>query len=208
MSRGEAIGLWLATAVIFLWSVVSPHDLMTWLLEVTPVMIAVVLILSTYRKHRLSALLYRLLFLHGVILMIGGHYTYALVPVGFWVQDLFDLTRNHYDRLGHLAQGFVPAILAREILLAYSPLVRGRWLGFLAVSCCLAFSAFYEILEWWAALSLGESADSFLGTQGDVWDTQWDMKLALIGAIAATALLAGVHDRSLRALASRGNSDG
>ena len=140
--------------------------------------------------------------------MIGGHYTYALVPVGFWVQDFFDLARNHYDRLGHLAQGFVPAVLAREILLRYSPVTRGRWLGILAVSCCLAFSAFYEILEWWAALAWGESAESFLGTQGDVWDTQWDMMLALIGAIAATVLLAGAHDRSLQTLVTGGDSDG
>jgi len=132
--------------------------------------------------------------------MVGGHYTYAEVPIGYWFQDAFALTRNHYDRLGHLAQGFVPAILAREILLRQTPLRPGKWLHFLCVSICLAFSAFYELVEWWSAALLGQSADAFLGTQGDPWDTQWDMFLALCGAVTALACLSRLHDRSLAQL--------
>jgi putative membrane protein len=132
--------------------------------------------------------------------MVGGHYTYAQVPAGFWVQDLLDLSRNHYDRIGHLAQGFIPAILAREILLRLSPLRPGKWLFLLVVCVCLAFSAFYELVEWWAALIGGDSAQSFLGTQGDVWDTQWDMFLALLGAISAQLLLRPAHDRSMETI--------
>ena len=140
---------------------------------------------------------YRLLFIHAVILMVGGHYTYARVPLGFWVQDLFGLARNHYDRLGHLAQGFVPAILARELLLRTSPLQRGKWMFVIVTSICLAFSAFYEFIEWWSALIGGSGATDFLGTQGDVWDTQWDMFLCFIGAMLAQITLARVHDKFL-----------
>jgi putative membrane protein len=143
-------------------------------------------------------LAYRLVGLHALILIVGGHFTYALVPAGLWLQEALDLARNHYDRLGHLAQGFVPAILAREILLRTTPLVRGRWLAFLVVSVCMAISAAYELIEWLAALISAEAADSFLGTQGDNWDTQWDMFLALCGALSALTL-AGAHDRSMRA---------
>ena len=156
--------------------------------------------MSTFSGFRLSPLLYRLLFIHAVILIVGGHYTYARVPAGFWVQDWLDLSRNHYDRLGHLAQGFVPAILVREVLLRSSPLRRGKWLFSLVVCVCLAFSAFYELIEWWAALLGGDSAESFLGTQGDVWDTQWDMFLALIGCISALVLLRRTHDKSMEAV--------
>ena len=184
---------------------ISPSDRLTWVLEVLPVVIAAPVLIVSWSRFPLTGLLYRLLFVHGLILMLGGHYTYAEVPAGFWVQDLFDLERNHYDRVGHLAQGFVPAILARELLGRLSPLGGSRWLPFLVVSVCLAFSAFYELLEWWAAVFLGQSAEAFLGTQGDVWDTQWDMFLALLGAIAAVALLSRVHDRSLaRAIADEG----
>lgn len=130
--------------------------------------------------------------------MIGGHYTYVRVPIGFWVQEMFNLGRNHYDRLGHFAQGFIPAILARELLLRRSPLVPGKWLFFIVVSICLAFSAFYELIEWWTAMVEGEAAEAFFGTQGDVWDTQWDMFLALIGSIAAQVLLSKSHDKALR----------
>jgi len=154
---------------------------------------------------RLSPLLYRLLFLHAVILVVGGHYTYAQVPIGFWIQDLLDASRNHYDRIGHFAQGFIPAILAREILLRRSPLRQGKWLFFLVVCVCFAFSALYELIEWWAALIGGDSAESFLGTQGDVWDTQWDMFLALLGAISAQLLLRRVHDRSMEGVVPRLN---
>lgn len=197
LASTEPVVLLAVTALVLLWSGIGPHDRLTWWLEVAPVLIGAAVCVFTFGTFRLSPLVYRLLFLHGVILMIGGHYTYARVPMGFWLQDAFDLSRNHYDRLGHLAQGFVPAILAREILLRRSPLSPGRWLFFLVTCFCLAFSAFYEMLEWWAALLGGIAAESFLGTQGDIWDTQWDMFLALIGAVAAQALLARVHDRSL-----------
>jgi putative membrane protein len=176
----------------------EPADRATWLLEVLPVLIGAPLLVGTQRRFPLSRLLVWLLALHALILILGGHYTYAKVPLGFWVQDAFGLARNHYDRLGHLAQGFVPAILAREILLRRSPLGRGGWLFFLVTCVCLAFSAFYELLEWWTALAAGDAATAFLGTQGDIWDTQWDMFLALVGALAAQLTLARAHDRSLR----------
>jgi putative membrane protein len=176
---------------------INPYDRTTWILEVTPVLIVVPLLLATGKRFPFTPLVYRLIFIHALILMLGGHYTYARVPLGFWVQDLFDLARNHYDRLGHLAQGFIPAMVVREILLRKSPLARGRWLFFLVVCVCLAGSAFYEFIEWWAALLGGEAAESFLGTQGDVWDTQWDMFLAFLGSMASQLLLAGVHDREM-----------
>jgi putative membrane protein len=189
-----------ATAVVLVVSGIRPYDRVTWLLEVLPVLIGVPLLVVTYRRFPLTNLLYGLLFVHALILIVGGHYTYARVPVGFWVQDLFDMSRNHYDRLGHLAQGFVPAILTREILLRTSPLKPGKWLFFLVVCVCLAFSAFYELIEWWTALIGGGSADDFLGSQGDVWDAQWDMFLALIGAITSQFLLSRWHDRALARL--------
>ncbi len=178
----------------------GPTDRLTWMLEVAPVVIGLALLIPTYAHFPLTALVYRLLFLHGIILMIGGHYTYAQVPAGFWFQDLFDLSRNHYDRLGHIAQGFVPAMLVREILIRRSPLAGSRWLSFLVTCVCLAFSAFYEMLEWWIAVSSADDAVAFLATQGDPWDTQWDMFLALMGAITAQLLLAGMHDGQLAKL--------
>lgn len=196
--KNEKILLLTATLVILTWSGIMPTDRLTWFFEVAPVLIGLGLLLPTAVRFPLSPLLYRLLFLHGVILMVGGHYTYAEVPIGDWFQDTFDLTRNHYDRLGHLTQGFVPAILAREILLRKTVLTRGGWLAFLSISVCLAFSALYELLEWWSALVLGADASAVLGTQGDPWDTQWDMFLALLGAMLSTAWLRGPHDRSLR----------
>jgi putative membrane protein len=201
-SRHEALALLAATVIVLLWSGIGPHDRLTWLLEVAPVLIGVPILLASYTRFPLSPLLYRLLFLHAAILMVGGHYTYSEVPVGFWAQDLLSLSRNPYDRLGHFAQGFVPAILAREILIRRSPLKPGKWLFFLVVCVCLAVSACYELIEWWAALIGGASAEYFLGTQGDVWDTQWDMFLALIGALSALLLLAKAHDRSLASLHS------
>jgi len=166
------------------------------------VAVGIPVLLATRGRWPLTLLLYRLLFLHACILMLGGHYTYAQVPPGFWVQDWLDLSRNHYDRLGHVVQGFVPAILMREILWRASPLRGSRWLPFLTVCFCLAFSAFYEFIEWWGALIMGEAADAFLATQGDPWDTQWDMFLAMCGAIFALVLLTRVHDRQLAALGS------
>lgn len=197
------LGLLAAGAVALVVSGVRPHDRVTWILEVLPIFIGVPILLATRRRFPLTPLLYILIFLHALILMLGAHYTYARVPLGFWIQDLLDLGRNHYDRLGHFAQGFVPAILAREILLRRTPLRPGGWLFFLVASVCLAFSAFYEFTEWWAAVLGGSAADAFLGTQGDVWDTQWDMFLALTGAVTAQLLLARVHDRQLMRLGVR-----
>ena len=192
------LGLALAALVV---SGVGPTDRMTWWLEVSPVIIAVPILLATWRRFPLTPLLQWLIFFHALILILGGHYTYAQVPLGFWLQDLFDLSRNHYDRIGHFVQGFVPAILAREILLRRSPLEPGKWLFLLVTCVCLAFSAFYEMIEWWAALLGDSAATEFLGTQGDIWDTQWDMFLALVGAITAQCVLAGRHDRALARLA-------
>jgi len=197
----EPLALLVATGLLLIGSGIQPFERGTWWLEVAPVLVGVPLLVATFSSFRLSPLLYRLLFLHAVILVVGGHYTYARVPIGFWAQELLDLSRNHYDRIGHLAQGFIPAILAREILLRRSPLRRGKWLFFLVVCVCLAFSAFYELLEWWSALIGGAAAESFLGTQGDVWDTQWDMFLALLGAVSAQSLLRRGHDRSMQAVA-------
>ena len=191
--------LLIATLALVL-SGLRPYDRFTWFLEVFPVLIGAPILVFTYRRFPLTLMLYRLLLIHALILIVGGHYTYARVPVGYWFQELLDLSRNHYDRLGHLAQGFIPAILAREILLRKSPLVRGKWLFFLVTSVCLAFSAFYEMIEWWAALAGGESADAFLGSQGDIWDSHWDMFLALIGAMASLLLLSKRHDRELKNL--------
>lgn len=186
------------TAAVLVWSGIGPADRLTWWLEVAPVIIAVPILVLLYPKVRFSGLFYSAVFLHGIILMVGGHYTYAEVPFGFWMQETFDFSRNHYDRIGHLAQGFFPAIFAREILIRWSPLKGSKWLPFLVISFCLAFSAFYELLEWWSAVILGESSTDFLGSQGDVWDAQWDMFWALIGATSCMILLSRLHDRSLQ----------
>jgi putative membrane protein len=207
MSRTEKIVLLLFGAFFLTLSGIGPYDLATWWMEVAPVLIISPLLMVTARRFPLTPLAYRLIFLHAVILMVGGHYTYARVPLGYWVQDVFDLARNHYDRLGHFAQGFVPAIVVREVLLRTSLLRPGKWLFFLVTSVCLAVSACYEFVEWWAALLGGEAADAFLGTQGDPWDTQWDMFLAFLGAMTAQLVLDRRHDREIAALASsRGNA--
>ena len=194
---------WILVLVVALGLVLSgigPADRLTWVLEVFPVAVGLPLAIATAKRFPLTPLLSRLLTLHALILLVGGHYTYAEVPAGAWVQELCDLSRNPYDRLGHLAQGFVPAILVRELLLRTSPLRPGRWLFVLVTGACVASSALYELIEWWGALLLGESAEAFLGTQGDPWDTQWDMFLALVGATAAQLLLARIHDRALSGL--------
>lgn len=191
------LALLAATIVLLAVSAYEPYDRATWWMEVAPVVVAIPILLATYRRFPLTRLVYTLIFIHACILILGGHYTYARVPVGFWVQDLFGFSRNHYDRLGHLAQGFIPALIAREVLLRRTPLVRGGWLFFIVCCICLAISAGYEFVEWWAALVGGAGATEFLGTQGDVWDTQWDMLMALIGAIAAQVLLSRLHDRQL-----------
>ncbi len=194
---------WLAGGVllILILSGIDPvADRYTWFLETAPVMIGLVLLTLTWRHFPLTLLLCRLLALHALILILGGYYTYAEVPLFNWLQEILDLQRNHYDRVGHFVQGFVPAILAREILLRRSPLQPGRWLFFLVVCVCLAFSALYELIEWWVALLSQQAAEAFLGTQGDHWDTQNDMFLALIGAISAQLLLTRPHDRQLARL--------
>lgn len=196
--RYEIVLLALVVAVLF-WSGVSPADRFTWFMEVVPVLIAVPILVATHKRFRFTPLVYTLIAIHACILMVGGKYTYAEVPLGFWMERTFGFARNHYDRIGHFAQGFVPALVAREILSRTSPLRGSRWLPFLVVCFCLAFSAFYEFIEWWTALAKGASADAFLGTQGDPWDTQWDMFFAFVGAIVGLVLLSGVHERELRA---------
>jgi len=202
MSR-EKLGMavWLGVfSVFFIWSGIAPYDRVTWLLEVAPAIGGLAALAATYKRFRLTSLVYWLILVHAVILIIGGKYTYARVPLFDVLKDTFDLSRNHYDKVGHFAQGFIPAILAREILLRKSPLVVGKWLFFIVVSICLALSAFYELIEWWVALAAGASAEAFLGTQGYVWDTQSDMAVALLGSILALLLLGRYHDRKLRAL--------
>ena len=198
-ARHAMVLLILGCAALALSSI-APRNRLTWFMEVLPVFIAGPLLMLTWQRFRLTLLSYQLIFIHAIILIVGAHYTYALVPPGEWVQHALNLDRNPYDRLGHFAQGFVPAILAREILLRLTPLRRGRMLFFLVCCICLAISAFYELLEWGAALAMGEKADAFLGTQGDVWDTQWDMFVALVGAVLAQALLARRHDRQISRL--------
>jgi putative membrane protein len=195
--RRLPLTLLLAGLALLVLSGVRPTDRFTWVLEVFPILIGVPILLATHRRFPLTPLLYVLIFLHAIILMVGGHYTYAEVPAGFWVRDWLGLQRNNYDRLGHFAQGFMPAILTREILLRVGPLRRG-WLLFTLVTCvCVAFSAFFEMLEWWTALATGERAAAFLATQGDPWDTQWDMFLCLIGAVSTQLLLGRAHDRQM-----------
>jgi len=196
----EPLALLIVGAVLLVVSGIGPHDRVTWVLEVAPILIAVPILLLTARRFPLTPLAYRLIFVHALILMLGGHYTYAEVPLDFWMERVFSFARNHYDRIGHLAQGFVPAIVVREILIRRSPLQSGKWLTFLVLGVGLAISALYELVEWWAALIGGEGADAFLGTQGDQWDTQWDMFLALLGAASALLLLSRLHDRQIARL--------
>jgi putative membrane protein len=201
--RTEALVLLLVVVVALVVSGIAPYDRTTWVLEVFPILIAAPILIATANRFPLTPLVYRLIALHALILVLGGAYTYARVPLGFWVQDAFGLARNHYDRLGHFAQGFIPAMVAREILLRKTPLQKGGWLFVIVTALCLAISACYEFVEWWAAVIGGSAADEFLGTQGDVWDTQWDMFIAFIGAMTGQLLLSRVHDRQLSRL--RGN---
>ena len=174
-----------------------PHDLATWAMEVAPVVVVLALLWATHRRFPLTPLLYALVFAHAVVLMLGGHYTYARVPLGDWLREAFGLARNPYDGIGHFMQGFVPAIAARELLLRHTGLQRGAWLFVVVTAVCLAVSAIYELIEWGAAVALGQGAEEFLGTQGDPWDTQKDMALAWVGAMLAQWLLARWHDRQL-----------
>jgi putative membrane protein len=192
--------LLLVVTVALVVSGIGPHDRLTWVLEVLPVLVAAPLLVATWRRFRLTPLVYWLIAIHSLILILGAHYTYARVPLGFWMQEAFDFQRNHYDRIGHLMQGFGPAIIIRELLIRTSPLAPGKWLFTLVLFSVLGVSATYEFTEWWAALAGGEAAGAFLGTQGDVWDTQWDMFLAGCGAIASQLLFARLHDRQIAVL--------
>jgi putative membrane protein len=189
-------------SVALIWSAIKPHDYFTWFLEVLPALSALAILLFTYRRFQFTQLAYWLMFLHSIILIIGGHYTYERVPLFNWIRDTFSLQRNSYDGVGHFAQGFFPAIVAREILMRTSPLVRSRWLPFMVICVLLALSAFYELIEWWVSLASGSAGDAFLGSQGDIWDTQKDMALCLIGSILSLLLLTKPHDRALQSLVS------
>jgi putative membrane protein len=184
------ISLLVATAI-------QPYDRGTWLMEVAPVIIAMPVLLLTYRILPLTTLLYTLIFLHATVLIVGGAYTYARVPLGFWMQDMFSFSRNNYDRIGHFFQGFVQALVAREILIRKGYVTNRRMLGFLCICVAMAFSAWYELIEWAAALILGQAADEFLGTQGDPWDTQWDMFMCFIGSVTAILTMSRFQDRQM-----------
>lgn len=185
---------------VFVWSLVDCYDFFTWVLEALPVIIGAAILIPIYRKFRLTSLAYILIWVHMIILLIGAHYTYARMPLFNWIRDIFELSRNHYDRLGHVAQGFVPAILARELLLRKSTLQKGKWLFFIVVCICLAISAAYELLEWLVAAVAQDEAVSFLATQGDAWDTQKDMALCLGGAVIALLTLGRLHNKALEEL--------
>lgn len=182
---------------VFIWSAFNPYDRATWVLEVMPVLIALPILIASYKKFRMTDLAYILIAVHAVILIVGAHYTYARVPAFDWLRDALGQSRNSYDGLGHLAQGFIPAVIIRELLIRTSPLNPGKWMNALIVFSCLGISAVYELIEWLAAILFGQGAEEFLGTQGDVWDTQKDMLLAGIGAILALLLLSRLHDRQL-----------
>jgi len=197
----KLIYFWIVTFFLLLiWSAVKPHDYFTWFLEVFPAILGFVVLGITYKFFRFTKLAYWLMLIHAIILMIGGHYTYAEVPLFNWLRDSFDLSRNHYDKVGHFAQGFIPAIIVREILIRKSPLTPGKWLFFIVVCICLAISAFYEFIEWWVAVATGTAAEAFLGTQGYVWDTQSDMFWAFVGAIVALIFFGKLHDGMLKVM--------
>lgn len=189
---------------ILAWSGIGPRDRFVWYLEVAPAVIGAVVLIALYPRFRFTDLVYILIWLHAAVLMVGGHYTYAEMPLFNWLRDALHLDRNYYDRLGHFFQGFVPAMIAREVLLRRSPLKPGKWLLFLVSCVALAISAVYEFIEWWVAVATGEAAEAFLATQGDVWDTQWDMFLALSGAVLAQLFLSRLHDRELARMEARG----
>jgi len=195
--------LWFLAVLVpvLLWSFLFPKDYFIWFLEVLPVFIALIIMALTYKKFPLTPLLYLLILIHMIILMIGAHYTYAEVPLFDWIREVFDQSRNNYDKVGHIAQGFVPAILAREILIR-KQIVQGTklWLNYIILSIILAFSAFYELIEWWVALAAGEEAEAFLSMQGYIWDTQSDMGYALFGGVMALMLLSKIHDKQLNLL--------
>ncbi len=194
--------LWLAVFfTVLIWSAINPKDQFTWFLEVVPALIGFIILTFTYKKFPLTPLLNTLILIHMVILMVGGHFTYAEVPLFDYIAEIFEHSRNNYDKVGHLAQGFIPAILAREILLRFEVVKASKiWLNYIILNIILAFSAFYELIEWWVALGTGEDAEAFLGTQGYVWDTQSDMMYALMGGIVALLLLSKYHNKQLSSL--------
>ncbi|WP_304543698.1 DUF2238 domain-containing protein [Sulfurimonas microaerophilic] len=193
--------LWILTYLtVLIWSLINPKDQFTWVLEVTPALIGGLVLLLTYNSFRLTPILYYLILAHCIILMVGGHYTYAEVPLFDTIRDFFGAQRNDYDKIGHIFQGFVPAMVAREILLRKNVVQNGLWLHFIVLSIILAISSFYELVEWWVALATGENAEAFLGTQGYVWDTQSDMAYALLGGILALVTLTKFHNKQIDSL--------
>ena len=193
------IKIWLFIySVVFIWSLINPKDLFTWFLEVLPAMIALIVLAITYKNFKLTPLVYTLILIHCIILMVGGHYTYASVPLFDFIKDFLNQDRNNFDKLGHFAQGFIPAIVAREIIIRKSIITIESWRNFFIICFCLAFSAFYELIEWWVALLSNEASNDFLGTQGYIWDTQSDMAWALFGAILALIVLSKYHDKQLK----------
>lgn len=193
--------------MVLIWSGIQPKDQLTWFLEVFPALLGAAILALTYQTFRLTPLVYFLILLHCIILMVGGHYTYAEVPLFDWLTELFDWSRNNYDKLGHFVQGFVPAMIAREIILRKAIIKGAAWQNFFIISFCLGFSAFYELIEWWIALLSEQAAESFLGTQGYIWDTQSDMMYALVGAIIALFFLQKMHDRQLADLSKHSQSN-
>lgn len=193
------IKIWLFIySVVFIWSLINPKDLFTWFLEVLPAMIALIVLVRTYKNFKLTTLVYTLILIHCIILMVGGHYTYASVPLFDFIKDFFNQDRNNFDKLGHFAQGFIPAMVAREIIIRKSIITIESWRNFFIICFCLGFSAFYELIEWWVALLSNEASNDFLGTQGYIWDTQSDMAWALFGAILALIVLSKYHDKQLK----------
>ncbi|EEP56216.1 DUF2238 domain-containing protein [Clostridium butyricum] len=185
---------------ILIWSVIEPKDLFIWFLEVLPVIIGVSVLICIYPKYRFSNFIYVLITIESIILIVGGHYTYAEMPIFNWIRDTFDLSRNYYDRLGHFMQGFIPAMIAREIIIRNKVINKKKYLSFIVICICLAISASYELIEFVVAKLTGNAADAFLGTQGDVWDTQWDMLMALIGSVTSLSLFSRYHDKKLTQL--------
>ena len=183
---------------VFIWSFLNPKDLFTWFLEVLPAIIALIVLVITYKNFRLTPLVYSLILIHCIILMVGGHYTYSEVPLFDFIKDILQQERNNYDKLGHLAQGFIPAMIAREIIIRKSIITIESWRNFFIICFCLAFSAFYELIEWWVAILSNEASNDFLGTQGYIWDTQSDMAWALFGTILALVFLRKYHDKQLK----------
>ncbi|MBN1356265.1 DUF2238 domain-containing protein [bacterium] len=181
--------------MILIWSGIRPVDFYTWILEVLPAVAGVAILIAIYPRFKFTRLVYSLILIHAAVLCVGGHYTYARVPLFDWIKQLTGATRNHYDRVGHFVQGFIPAMIAREVFIRKSPVKKGWWLFCMVVFFALSLSAFYELIEWWVAEATGTAAEAFLGTQGDIWDTQWDMFLALLGAVISQLLLSRVHDR-------------